>query len=76
MHLLGLWERDAVSCFLDGYREVTGDVISVPDDEPSFRSLLDLFLLEKALYELRYEMANRPDWVDIPLRGLLELAAR
>ncbi|HET9580034.1 MAG TPA: maltose alpha-D-glucosyltransferase [Usitatibacter sp.] len=75
-HLLGDWEREAVRCFLEGYREATHGVASVPEDEASFRSLLDLFLLEKALYELRYEMANRPDWVDIPLRGLLELAAR
>ena len=36
--------------------------------------LLDLLLLEKALYELRYELANRPDWAAIPLRGLAELA--
>jgi maltose alpha-D-glucosyltransferase/alpha-amylase len=50
-------------------------VASIPADERSFRATLDLFLIEKALYELRYEMANRPDWVEIPLRGLLELAA-
>ena len=34
--------------------------------------LLELFVLEKALYELRYEIDNRPDWVRIPLRGLIE----
>jgi maltose alpha-D-glucosyltransferase/alpha-amylase len=45
----------------------------VPADEESRRALLDLFLIEKALYELRYEAANRPDWIAIPLRGLLEL---
>jgi maltose alpha-D-glucosyltransferase/alpha-amylase len=31
------------------------------------------FLLEKAIYELNYEMNNRPDWVVIPLRGIMEL---
>jgi maltose alpha-D-glucosyltransferase/alpha-amylase len=36
-------------------------------------SLLDLFLLDKALYELSYELNNRPDWVRIPLRGILAL---
>jgi maltose alpha-D-glucosyltransferase/alpha-amylase len=36
--------------------------------------LLDLFLVEKALYELRYELDNRPDWVGATLRGLLEMA--
>jgi maltose alpha-D-glucosyltransferase/alpha-amylase len=44
----------------------------VPADAQSLESMLDLFLLEKALYELRYELDNRPEWVAIPLRGLLE----
>jgi maltose alpha-D-glucosyltransferase/alpha-amylase len=35
--------------------------------------LLDLFVLDKALYELNYELNNRPDWVGIPLRGITEL---
>ena len=34
--------------------------------------LLQLFIVEKAAYEVCYELANRPDWVDVPLRGLLE----
>jgi maltose alpha-D-glucosyltransferase/alpha-amylase len=72
--LLGDWERDAVHCFLQGYREATHGVSSVPGDDAAFRALLDFFVLEKALYELRYEVANRPDWVDIPLRGLMEVA--
>jgi maltose alpha-D-glucosyltransferase/alpha-amylase len=37
-------------------------------------SLIALFEIEKASYELRYELANRPDWVAIPLRGILELS--
>jgi maltose alpha-D-glucosyltransferase/alpha-amylase len=37
------------------------------------RVLLELFTLEKACYELRYELDNRPDWVEIPLAGLREL---
>jgi maltose alpha-D-glucosyltransferase/alpha-amylase len=39
----------------------------------SGQGLLGLFELEKALYELRYELANRPEWVAIPLHGMLEL---
>jgi maltose alpha-D-glucosyltransferase/alpha-amylase len=35
------------------------------------RPLLDLFEIEKALYELRYELRNRPDWAGIPLRSLV-----
>ena len=34
-----------------------------------------MLLLEKALYELRYELNNRPDWIDLPLRGLVDLMA-
>ena len=43
----------------------------VPDDRKHVRRLLDTLLLDKAAYELGYELNNRPDWVDIPLRGLL-----
>ncbi len=39
-------------------------------------AMLDLFLLEKAAYEIRYEAGNRPDWLPIPLRGLDEIASR
>jgi maltose alpha-D-glucosyltransferase/alpha-amylase len=35
--------------------------------------LIDLFTLEKALYEIRYELDNRPDWVGIPIKGVLDL---
>jgi maltose alpha-D-glucosyltransferase/alpha-amylase len=71
---LSQWERDAAHHFLEGYGKATESVASVPADAASFRTLLDLFLIEKALYELRYEIANRPDWIAIPLSGLLELA--
>ena len=39
------------------------------------RALLDLFLIQKAAYEILYELSNRPTWVDIPLAGLVELIA-
>ena len=45
----------------------------VPTDEAELRNLLELSALQKVLYELSYELNNRPDWVSIPLRGLLEL---
>ncbi|MEO5694190.1 MAG: maltose alpha-D-glucosyltransferase [Usitatibacter sp.] len=71
---LAAWERDATRHFLEGYAKASPGLCSVPAQPESFRCLLDLFLIEKALYELRYEIANRPDWLEIPLRGLLELA--
>ena len=72
--LLADWQGEAVHCFLEGYRGATRGVASVPQDDATFQALLDLFVLEKALYEFRYEAANRPDWLAIPLRGLLEVA--
>jgi maltose alpha-D-glucosyltransferase/alpha-amylase len=74
LEVLDAWERDATHHFLSGYRKAAAGLACVPADDDSFHALLDLFLVEKALYELRYEIANRPDWVEIPLRGLLELA--
>ncbi len=53
--------------FLRGYREAGGAL----DD-----GLLDLFLLEKAAYEVAYEAANRPDWLETPLHGLAAIADR
>jgi maltose alpha-D-glucosyltransferase/alpha-amylase len=44
--------------------------------EVAFSALLDLFLLEKAVYEIRYEAANRPAWIGIPLSGVARIAAR
>jgi maltose alpha-D-glucosyltransferase/alpha-amylase len=39
-------------------------------------ALLDLFLVEKAAYEIAYEAGNRPGWIDVPLHGLARIAAR
>jgi maltose alpha-D-glucosyltransferase/alpha-amylase len=71
---LAEWEEGATHHLLAGYSAAAQGLASVPGDPASFRALVDLFLLEKALYELRYEIANRPDWVAIPARGLLDLA--
>jgi maltose alpha-D-glucosyltransferase/alpha-amylase len=40
------------------------------------QALLDLFLIEKAAYEIRYEAANRPTWLSLPVRGLAALTSR
>ncbi|HEY4607094.1 MAG TPA: maltose alpha-D-glucosyltransferase, partial [Acidimicrobiia bacterium] len=57
--------------FLASYLETVEGAQLVPDDRRHLRWLLDALLLDKAAYELAYELNNRPDWVDIPLRGLL-----
>jgi maltose alpha-D-glucosyltransferase/alpha-amylase len=66
------WASEAAERFLAGYREAGAGVASIPSDPARFRALLDLFVVEKALYEVRYELSHRPDWVAIPLRGLHE----
>ncbi len=70
------WERNVRQAFLQTYREVTVAGGLYADDAAfeAARSLLDLFELEKALYELRYEIDNRPDWVGVPLAGIAALA--
>ncbi len=45
----------------------------VPDERADVQLLLDLFVLEKAFYEIRYELANRPEWVSWPLAAVAEL---
>jgi trehalose synthase-fused probable maltokinase len=68
-----VWERWAGAAFLKGYLAAAGSAPFIPADPAMLSTLLDLFLLDKALYELNYELNNRPDWVRIPLHGLKEL---
>jgi maltose alpha-D-glucosyltransferase/alpha-amylase len=67
------WESGARDAFLGAYRE-TAETSGLYSSWEEVHGLLELFLLEKAFYELRYEIDNRPDWVRIPLRGITGLA--
>jgi len=67
------WVRRTKDAFITGYRDAIGDCPSYPDDEAVAQTLIALFTLEKALYEICYEAANRPDWIRIPLEGALSL---
>ena len=68
-----LWREWMSSAFLRTYlRTVEGSRL-VPESRPQLEMLLDVLLLEKAVYELGYELNNRPDWAAIPLRSVLEL---
>ncbi|MEX0759176.1 MAG: maltose alpha-D-glucosyltransferase [Tistlia sp.] len=58
---------------LAAYRESIAGAPTWPTDERLAEGLLDLFLLQKAVYEIGYELANRPTWVGVPLAGLLDL---
>ncbi len=67
------WYTSVVGAFLGGYRAATAGAAFLPTDPDGEAVLLDALLLAKAAYELRYELNNRPDWVEIPLAGLTEL---
>jgi trehalose synthase-fused probable maltokinase len=66
------WEEQAREGFLDAYLE-TVDQSLLPAGRPATDKLLAIFELEKAVYELRYELNNRPDWVPIPVAGIARL---
>jgi maltose alpha-D-glucosyltransferase / alpha-amylase len=55
------------------YRETLGEERLWPADGAQSKELLDFFLLEKALYEIEYELANRPSWSHIPLEATLRI---
>jgi len=73
--LAGAWEAEVRETFLSAYAEGAAGC-GLYRAFTQARGLLELFELDKALYELRYEINNRPDWVRIPLRGILALANR
>ena len=66
------WEDRARDAFLEGYFGSVEPSLLPPGEGPT-RQLLSVFELEKAVYELRYELNNRPDWVSIPVAGVLRL---
>ena len=68
------WEERAREAFLGGYFAGV-DPSLLPPGEANARTLLTIFELEKAVYELRYELNNRPDWVSIPVAGIVRLLA-
>lgn len=61
----------AAQCFLAGY-----DAVVMAEDTAAQQKLLWLFLIEKAAYEIAYEAANRPAWIDVPLHGLAQLVTQ
>ncbi|PTL80935.1 phosphotransferase [Vitiosangium sp. GDMCC 1.1324] len=62
--------------FLEGYRTTTRGAAFLPQDDATFNVMLDAFELEKMLYEVRYELQNRPDWVRIPVQALMKMEVR
>jgi maltose alpha-D-glucosyltransferase/alpha-amylase len=71
-----MWETVARDRFLHAYltRSHEGDFL--PADREELLTMLDVFEIDKALYELDYEHSHRPDWVRIPLRGIAQVLER
>jgi maltose alpha-D-glucosyltransferase/alpha-amylase len=67
------WNGWVASAFLHGYLAVAKEGSFLPHTREELEVLLDVYLLEKAIYELGYELNNRPDWVKLPLLGILSL---
>ncbi len=67
-----VWVNQARSRFIDSYWDGVKNLRIVPSDKHDLITLLRLFETEKALYEVRYELENRPEWVHIPLSALLQ----
>jgi maltose alpha-D-glucosyltransferase/alpha-amylase len=68
-----LWEQSVASAFLRTYCETAKGVEVVPSEPILFQQLLEAYVIDKAFYELVYELNNRPTWVLIPLIGILGL---
>ena len=68
-----LWEHSAAAAFLRAYRETARGAAFLPASNSDFQELLEIFLLDKALYEVLYELNARPEWVRIPLMGIMSL---
>jgi maltose alpha-D-glucosyltransferase / alpha-amylase len=70
------WRHRAVDGFRAAYRKAMRGCAAYPASKTQARTMLAFFILEKAVYEVSYELANRPGWVDIPLNGVLSILAR
>jgi maltose alpha-D-glucosyltransferase/alpha-amylase len=70
---LAEWRDRAAKAFLAAYREFMADRRLWPADPQAAEQMLNFFLVEKALYEIEYELAHRPDWLRVPLTGMLQL---
>ena len=67
------WYRWVGAAFLKRYMEVGAEGNYLPETAREFEVLFNAFLMEKAVYEIGYEMDNRPDWIAIPLEGIEQL---
>jgi len=67
------WYLWAGSTFLREYLAVTGEASFLPRSRVERQILLHILLLDKAIHELGHELNHRPEWIEVPLKGILEL---
>jgi maltose alpha-D-glucosyltransferase/alpha-amylase len=68
-----VWYRSVSGVFLASYLETVKGAPFVPEETDDLRIMLGAFMVDKAVYELAYELNNRPEWVIVPLKGLIDL---
>ncbi len=76
MQLAEAWRQRAVDGFRAAYRKTMRGCAAYPASKKQARQMTAFFILEKAVYEVSYELANRPSWVDIPLEGVIGILSR
>ncbi|MBD3268284.1 maltose alpha-D-glucosyltransferase [bacterium] len=67
------WHEWVSVIYFAGYKQTAEGQAFLPKDREELRTLLECYLLEKSVYELGYEMNNRPEWLKIPFQGILQL---
>jgi maltose alpha-D-glucosyltransferase/alpha-amylase len=70
---LAHWRDRSSEAFLSGYRDAMSNRLIWPTSSHASDNMLKFFLLEKAFYEIEYEMAHRPDWLRVPITGALRI---
>ena len=70
------WSAALTETYLEAYRAAVQGSELWPQDPGEANDLLEFFLLEKAFYEIEYELSNRPDWTAIPLEATLRILQR
>jgi maltose alpha-D-glucosyltransferase/alpha-amylase len=73
---LAKWRDDSTAAFLAAYRETMTNALIWPADPQAAERVLNFFLLEKVLYEIGYELAHRPDWLRVPLTGMIRILSQ
>ncbi len=72
INAINFWEEEIIDVFLSNYLELARSKGDFLPEEDSFVKAIAIFKLDKALYEALYEVNNRPDWLPIPLKGIID----